>query len=148
LKTQTHAHWKRLWQLNLIYINICYLGYQFKLSCDSRFQCAFTACSCVFRVIIGSNQSNFFENATVCSKRMLKTRLATQLYEIVLFSRLDCGTGPGIVRSASRANLGRWNRLTVFRHDWGVWLQLNGGVHEEGRSQVMIDTLPHTISTF
>ena len=32
-------------------------------------------------------------------------------------------------------HLGRWNRLTVFRHDWGVWLQLNGGKHEEGRSQ-------------
>ena len=55
-----------------------------------------------------------------------------------LFSRLDCGTGPGIVRSTSRANLGRWNRLTVFRHDWGVWLQLNGGQHEEGRSQVSL----------
>ena len=53
-----------------------------------------------------------------------------------LFFRLDCGTGPGIVRSTSKANLGRWNRLTVFRHDWGVWLQLNGGAHEEGRSQV------------
>ena len=56
----------------------------------------------------------------------------------MLFFRLDCGTGPGIVRSSSRANLGRWNRLTVFRHDWGVWLQLNGGPHEEGRSQVRI----------
>jgi hypothetical protein len=53
-----------------------------------------------------------------------------------VFGRLDCGTGPGIVRSVSRANLGRWNRLTVFRHDWGVWIQLNGGPHEEGRSQV------------
>jgi len=26
-----------------------------------------------------SNQGNFFENATTCRKRMLKTRVATQL---------------------------------------------------------------------
>jgi hypothetical protein len=52
-----------------------------KLSCDSRFQRAFTACSCVFKVItlIGSSQGNYFENATTCSKRMLKTRVTTQL---------------------------------------------------------------------
>jgi len=52
-----------------------------KLSCDSRFQRGFTACSCIFKVItlVGSNQGNFFENATTCSKRMLKTRVATQL---------------------------------------------------------------------
>eukprot|EP00095_Tigriopus_kingsejongensis_P003764 snap_masked-scaffold965_size75845-processed-gene-0.0 protein:Tk03764 transcript:snap_masked-scaffold965_size75845-processed-gene-0.0-mRNA-1 annotation:"PREDICTED: pikachurin" len=49
--------------------------------------------------------------------------------------RLDCGTGPGIVRTRDQVHLHRWNRLTVFRHDWGVWLQLNEGVHEEGRSQ-------------
>lgn len=49
--------------------------------------------------------------------------------------RLDCGTGPGIVITESKVHLGRWNRLTVFRHDWGVWLQLNGGKHQEGRSQ-------------
>ena len=48
---------------------------------------------------------------------------------------MDCGTGPGIVRTGTKVHLGRWNRLTVFRHDWGVWLQLNGGKHEEGRSQ-------------
>ena len=35
-------------------------------------------------------------------------------------------------------HLGRWNRLTVFRHDWGVWLQLNGGKHQEGESQVLL----------
>ena len=28
--------------------------------------------------------------------------------------------------------------MTAFRHDWGVWLQLNGGKHEEGRSQVRL----------
>jgi len=44
-------------------------------------QRAFTSCSCVFKVntLIGSNQGNFFENATACSKRTLKTTVATQL---------------------------------------------------------------------
>ena len=56
------------------------------------------------------------------------------MYLIIHF-RLDCGTGPGIVKTGSKVHLGRWNRLTVYRHDWGVWLQLNGGKHEEGRSQ-------------
>ena len=60
--------------------------------------------------------------------------------------RLDCGTGPGIVRTGSKVHLGRWNRLTVFRHDWGVWLQLNGGKHEEGRSQVSFATFAILLS--
>jgi len=36
-----------------------------KLSCDTCFQRAFTACSCVFKAItlVGSNQGNYFENA-------------------------------------------------------------------------------------
>jgi hypothetical protein len=52
-----------------------------KLRCDSRFQRAFTACSCVFKVInlVWANQGNYFENATACSKRTLKTTVATQL---------------------------------------------------------------------
>jgi len=54
----------------------------FKLSCDRRFQRAFTAGSCVFKVItlVWANQRNFFENATTWSKRMHKTLVATQLY--------------------------------------------------------------------
>ena len=55
----------------------------------------------------------------------------------ILPFRLDCGTGPGIVRTSGKVRLNHWNRLTVFRHDWGVWLQLNGGRHDEGRSQVI-----------
>jgi len=52
-----------------------------KLRCDDRFTHAFTACVCVFKEItlVGSNQGNFFENATACSKRTLKTTVATQL---------------------------------------------------------------------
>jgi len=29
--------------------------------------------------LVGSNQGNYFENATACSKRTLKTTVATQL---------------------------------------------------------------------
>jgi len=52
-----------------------------KLSCDSRFQRAFTACVSVLKQItlVGLNQHNFFENETACSKRTLKTTVATQL---------------------------------------------------------------------
>jgi hypothetical protein len=50
----------------------------FKLRCDERFTHAFTARGCVFREItlVGSNQGNYFENATACSKRTLKTIVA------------------------------------------------------------------------
>ncbi len=52
-----------------------------KLSCDERFMHAFTACGCVFKEItlVGFNHGNYFENATACSKRTLKTTVATQL---------------------------------------------------------------------
>jgi len=52
-----------------------------KLSCDIRFQRAITACFFIFKVItlVGSNQHNYFENVTACSKRTLKTTVATQL---------------------------------------------------------------------
>jgi hypothetical protein len=55
---------------------------QFKVRCDSRFQRAFIACSCVFEIItlIGSNQGNYFKKANACGKRTLKTTVATQLY--------------------------------------------------------------------
>ncbi len=57
-----------------------------KLRCDTRFQHAFTACSCVFKVItlVWANQRNFFKNATTCSKRMRKTLVATQLQMTIL----------------------------------------------------------------
>ncbi len=53
-----------------------------KLSCDSRFQRAFTAFSCAFKVItlVGSNQGTYFVNVSACSKRTLKTTVATELY--------------------------------------------------------------------
>jgi len=52
-----------------------------KLSCDSLFQRAFTACCCAFKVItlVWANHSNYIENINACSKRTLKTTVATQL---------------------------------------------------------------------
>ncbi len=40
--------------------------YSLKLSCNSRFLHAFTACICVFKVItfVGSSQRDYFENTT------------------------------------------------------------------------------------
>ena len=70
----------------------------------------------------------------LCAARCL-LHLMPQLL-LLLHFRLDCGTGPGIVRTSETVRLHRWNTLTVFRHDWGVWIDLNEGRHEEGRSQV------------
>jgi len=52
-----------------------------KPRCDDRFQHVFTAWGCVFKVItlVGTNQGNYFENATKGCKRTVKTRVATQL---------------------------------------------------------------------
>jgi hypothetical protein len=55
--------------------------------------------------------------------------------------RLDCGTGPGVVRTSDQVHLNAWNHLSVYRHDWGVWIQLNGGKQEEGRSQVQVQVI-------
>ncbi len=68
----------------------------FKLSCESRFQGAFTACCCVFKVItLGCpNQSNYFKNATAaCSKSTLKTTVVTRLKSVV---KIDPGCCPDI----------------------------------------------------
>jgi len=56
----------------------------FKLSCDSRFQRAFSASNCVIKVItlVGSSQGNYFENETACNRRTLKTTVAKQLYSM------------------------------------------------------------------
>ncbi len=52
-----------------------------KLHCDTRFQRAFTSCSCVFKVItlVEANQRNFFESTRECRKCLLKRRVAMQL---------------------------------------------------------------------
>jgi len=45
-----------------------------KLRCDGRFKMRFQSITLVL-----VNQRNYFENAIACSKRMLKTTVATQL---------------------------------------------------------------------
>jgi hypothetical protein len=50
-----------------------------KLRWNTRFQRAFTACGCVFKVI-GLLWANYFKNVTACSERTLKTHVSTQLY--------------------------------------------------------------------
>ncbi len=57
------------------------LRVQIKLRCEGCFTHAYTACHCVFNEITlgGSYQGHYFENATACSKRTLKTTVATQL---------------------------------------------------------------------
>jgi len=57
--------------------------FRLKLSCDSRFQRAFTARSCILKVItlVWANQRNFFENLSACNKRMPKTLVTTQLID-------------------------------------------------------------------
>ena len=32
--------------------------------------------------------------------------------------RLNCGTGPGVVKSSTPVHLHEWNHLSVFRQDW------------------------------
>ena len=50
-----------------------------KARCNMRFRRAFTECCFVFKVItlFGYCQRNYFENATACSERTLKTCVAT-----------------------------------------------------------------------
>jgi hypothetical protein len=49
----------------------------------------FTACGIVFKEItlVGSNQGNYFENETACSKYTLKTTVATQLKSKISFEK-------------------------------------------------------------
>jgi len=67
----------------------CRKLFSLNLRCDKRFTHVFTAYGCVFKEItlVESNQGNYFENVTACSKRMRKTLVATQLYIIFLFPR-------------------------------------------------------------
>ncbi len=72
---------ERGWSSENRFFDFAVIFCYFKLSCDERFAQAFTACGCVFKEItlVGSKQGNYFENATACSKRTLKTTVATQL---------------------------------------------------------------------
>ena len=66
---------------NLCFYLSIYLTIYIYACRHTRFQHAFTLCDCVFQVITlnYSSQLNNLENANVCSKRMLKTRVAIWL---------------------------------------------------------------------
>lgn len=49
--------------------------------------------------------------------------------------RFDCGSGVGVVRSEETVLLNQWNHITLYRHRWDAWIQLNNGKHVQGRSK-------------
>jgi len=96
-------------------------------------QRAFTACSCVFKEItlVWANQGNYFENATACSKRTLKTTVATQLKPNYIKSNEAKWNHSGIGNGLHWKNLKHrleswieWNALMIdvikftFRHKY------------------------------
>ncbi len=98
-----------------------------KLSCDSRFQRAFNACSCAFKVItlVWDNQGNYFENArwkrlsqrsfrmVIISKRKLKmTEIAFWVERIITHVR------GGVVRTTAQ-------KMTKFKPKKDIIRDLN-----------------------
>jgi len=79
--THTYTHIHTHTHIHTPVLSLFFSQTHIKLSCDSRFQRAFTAYVCFFKVItlIWANQGNYFENANACSKRTLKTTVTTQL---------------------------------------------------------------------
>ncbi|XP_046662292.1 pikachurin [Homalodisca vitripennis] len=57
------------------------------------------------------------------------------LYQGFVEFRFDCGSGVGVVRSEDNVLLNQWNKLTLYRHRWDAWIQLNGGKRVQGRSK-------------
>lgn len=49
--------------------------------------------------------------------------------------RFDCGSGVGIVRSSEPVKLNEWNTLSIYRHRWDAWIQLNREKRVQGRSK-------------
>ncbi|KAL7633166.1 UNVERIFIED_CONTAM: hypothetical protein RMT77_016536 [Armadillidium vulgare] len=61
--------------------------------------------------------------------------MAAVLKDGYVHFKWDCGSGAGTVTSPEKVNLREWNRITVYRHRWDVWLLLNNGHHVQGRSE-------------
>ncbi|XP_039277486.1 pikachurin-like [Nilaparvata lugens] len=61
--------------------------------------------------------------------------MAIILYQGFVEFRFDCGSGVGMVRSEQTVRLNQWNKLTLYRHRWDAWIQLNNGKHVQGRSK-------------
>lgn len=43
------------------------------------------------------------------------------------------------MRSTQTVRLNEWNTLTVYRHRWDAWIQLNQEKRVEGRSKVRMN---------
>jgi len=72
----------KLW-FNMLYLVVFYLTSKSSVNYWAFHgfgQAKFPDGGSVLNTLVGSNQDNFFEGATVCSKRTLKTRVTTQLY--------------------------------------------------------------------
>jgi hypothetical protein len=80
-----------------------------KLRCETCFQPAFTACSCVFNVftLVWANQGNFFDNATACSKCTLKMGVAMQLNTLESRLRMHNIRPTGLIWHVEAFNLAR-----------------------------------------
>ncbi|KAJ8925428.1 hypothetical protein NQ315_009261, partial [Exocentrus adspersus] len=61
--------------------------------------------------------------------------MALLLHQGFVEFRFDCGSGVGVVRSEETILLNQWNHITLYRHRWDAWLQLNSGKHVQGRSK-------------
>ncbi|CAH2010765.1 unnamed protein product [Acanthoscelides obtectus] len=61
--------------------------------------------------------------------------MAMLLHQGFVEFRFDCGSGVGVVRSEETVLLNQWNHITLYRHRWDAWLQLNNGKHVQGRSK-------------
>ncbi|XP_050524047.1 pikachurin-like [Daktulosphaira vitifoliae] len=61
--------------------------------------------------------------------------MAILLHNGFLEFRFDCGSGIGVVKSDETVILNQWNTLSVYRHRWDAWIQLNRGKRIAGRSK-------------
>lgn len=76
----------------------------------------------------------FWQCLIFCDVPEIPNRLTSSLYFLRL--RFDCGSGVGTVRSTETVKLNEWNTLSVYRHRWDAWIQLNQEKRVEGRSKV------------
>ncbi|XP_033229252.1 pikachurin [Belonocnema kinseyi] len=61
--------------------------------------------------------------------------MALMLHHGFVELRFDCGSGVGIVRSSEPVKLNEWNTLSIYRHRWDAWIQLNREKRVQGRSK-------------
>lgn len=97
------------------------------------------SCICIVRYqnIIYKFRCELIDSILLSSSVFMMADYITEI-SVVLVRRFDCGSGVGVVRSEETVILNQWNHITLYRHRWDAWLQLNGGKHVQGRSKVGI----------